>query len=429
MIPYVDGAFDFTAKPRSRKLEIWRDPTPRQQQEGSSPALQLPLRVVDQTYPSTPQERQLMNHTEWTSINQPCVLTTPSSNESIQSLVDQQSASSTTQYNMSLPAEVPLKGTFDMSEGEKYPAARAGFPIGPAQEYQHKPGISFEAAPMEDCGPIFSEHPTKDSASDSVYESEIDTESSTDGGVYVYDGNERRFGDELDRNRNMIGRVQGNPFSLWPLVDPETTESDLEAADPDLETIESNTETTEPDPETTGPDLEATVSQTEVEAPVPQTPHNAFRHGDYTWPALKDSKLPVPARPAPGSDITPKDMYPLPNHLICSCEQPAKTGDVLIVQCRNTECLVRWYHYECLKDASEKGTARFGTLLCGVCKGEKYWGKAEGVTDLSMPFTREEILGEIMDEFGAGGAGDPYGLGKNQKEEHPSEVEDTEKFL
>jgi hypothetical protein len=310
---------------------------------------------------------------------------------------------------MSYPAEVSFQGTFAMSEGEKYPAAHAGFPLGPAQEYQHKPGISFKVAPMEDYGPISLGCPTKDSVYGSVYDSQIDTESSTEGDEYVYDRNKRHFGDELDRNLNMDGRVQGNYSSLWPPADLRTTESGLEAADPDLET-------TEPD-QTTEPVLETTVSPTEVEAP-PQTPHNSFRHGNYRWPAPKESTSPIPARPAPGSDLTPKYLHPHPNQLICSCKQPAKTSTVRIVQCRNTECVVGWYHYACLKGTSEKGVARFGTLLCEVCKGDKHWGKADGVTDLSMPFTREEVLGEIMGVIGAGGAGDLYGLGKNKAKEH-----------
>ncbi|KAJ4360123.1 uncharacterized protein N0V89_000683 [Didymosphaeria variabile] len=258
-----------------------------------------------------------------------------------------------------------------MSKEEKYSVAFAGFPLGPAQEYQHQPGISFEAAPMADYGPIRSERPV----THCEYDSQTETEGSTNG--EIYDGNQPCFGGKLDCNLNIIGRVQSSLSIQLP----------------------ASTEAIEP--------------ATDVEESTHQTPRNTVAHGNYTWPAQKESTSPVPARPTPGFEITPKDLYPHPSQAICSCKRPAKTGTVRIVQCRNPECSVQWYHYACLKDVREKGVARFGTLLCEVCRGEEYWGKAEGVTDLSMPFTREEIMNGISGISNASGASDPYILGKN----------------
>ncbi|KAF2442914.1 hypothetical protein P171DRAFT_51970 [Karstenula rhodostoma CBS 690.94] len=401
-IPNVDGPFDL--KPRFRKFEIWRD--------NSTQALQLPLRAANQTHPFALQERQRTNMTGWTPINAPNASTTPSSYEPVQLSVDSHITSPMTRYKMDPPADIPFQGTFAMSEAEKYPAARAGFPNGPAQEYQHKPGISFRAAPMEDYGPIHVERPI----ADSVYESQADADGSTD--EEVYNGNERHFGDELDPNLDTIVRVQGDP-SLEPLPDLETTESAIEPTESDLGTTESDINIPESNPE-------AAETLADVAAPTLHTPHNAFKHGSYTWPAPKESASPIPARPAPGFDITPENLYPHPNQLICSCRGPAKTETVRIVQCRNTECFVRWYHYACLKDKREKGVARFGTLLCELCKGEEYWKKAQGVTDLSMPFSQKEVVDGIMNQFGTNGAGDPYGLGGSKVHDHANEVNETE---
>ncbi|OAG01561.1 uncharacterized protein CC84DRAFT_1221051 [Paraphaeosphaeria sporulosa] len=217
---------------------------------------------------------------------------------------------------------------------------------------------------------------------------------------------ERRFGAELDPNL----KFQGG-YPLVSLSDLETTDSDIETSDsePEINGARNAIETTRPNAETPVWDMDSAY----VLIPATRTAHNAFSHGYHTWPAPKESTSPVPARPAPGFDITPKDMYPYPNQLICSCRQPAKTDIIRIVECKKSECFIRWYHYACLKDQKEKGAARFGTFQCELCKGEEYWGKAQAqcVTDLSMPPSHKQVVEGLLGMGGASGAGDPYGFG------------------
>ncbi|KAL1592376.1 hypothetical protein SLS60_011455 [Paraconiothyrium brasiliense] len=379
MVPYVDGTFNFRGQPRSNKFHIWRDPIFDQEYKSYTPASQLTLSSVKQTYNDTPQESQSTRVAGWTSINALAAVKTPSSNDPVQSPAKEQNAFSFMRYRMDSPGGVPSQDTFALSEEEKYSAARAGFPLGPAHEYRHKPDICFEAAPVAYYGPIRSERPVTHSG----YDSQTKADGSTN--TVDYDGYERNFGDELDCNLNTISQVSSSPSIQLP----------------------ANTEATEP--------------LTNVEAPASQTPHNTVSHGNYTWPAPKDSTSPVPARPTPGCGIITTSDYPHPSQVICWCKRPAKTGTVRIVQCRNSECSVRWYHYACLKDAREKRVARFGTLLCEICKGENYWGKAEGMSDLSMPFTREEVMNGISGMTNASGASDPYGLGKIKHEDDQRE--------
>ncbi|KAF1980244.1 hypothetical protein BU23DRAFT_625395 [Bimuria novae-zelandiae CBS 107.79] len=186
---------------------------------------------------------------------------------------------------------------------------------------------------------------------------------------------ERRFGDELDPNTDMVEPMLNTSWSDLPTK---------------LET-----------PAT--PPLEPVIS-------LPQTPRNAFKQGGFRWPTPKDSTAPIPARPAPGSDVTPKYLFPRPNQLICSCKKPAKTGTTRVVQCRNPNCFIGWYHYACL-NLSEKGCARFGTLLCELCTGEQHWRKkADGTPDLSILFSKEELLQGVYGILEGVGAKDPYGL-------------------
>ncbi|KAF9734504.1 hypothetical protein PMIN06_002376 [Paraphaeosphaeria minitans] len=297
-IPDLDGAFDSIAKPRFRKMEIWRDPRPTQEREHSTQALRLPLRSHE-GQPTDQMRRTVTN--------------------------------------------VPSASSNHSNETEQLP---------------------------------------------------VDTE--------------RCFGVELDPNLN----VQGG-CSLVPLPDLGTADSEVEIIGTD-----NNVETTGPDNETIGPIAETPVFDmvsSYVLAPAPRTAHNAFSHGCYTWPCLKESTSPVPARPAPGFDVIPKHLYPYSSQLICYCKQPAKTDIIRIVECKSPKCFIRWYHYACLKDLKEKGAARFGTFLCELYKGEEYWGKAQAqsVADFSMPFSQNEVVEGIMGMGRASGAGDPYGLGND----------------
>lgn len=266
--------------------------------------------------------------------------------------------------------------------------------------------------------------------------------------------NKRRFGAELSTNWSLedgyLWVPQPAPYletAETGIEDPESasdtvdSEVDVVGTDdpihPDVEVAETSIEALTSDSEITDSDLEIVgtdndLDHPEVEAaefavesvespekmPAARQVHNSFSDGHHTWPASKASVHPVPARAAPGSEVTPKELYPFPTKPICSCKQPAKTKIARIVQCKNPECSIGWYHYDCLDNIREKAFSRWGTFLCDVCKGDAYWGKKEqetGVTDFSMPFSQKEVVSAIVDNImgttGTSGAGDPYGLG------------------
>lgn len=234
---------------------------------------------------------------------------------------------------------------------------------------------------------------------------------------------ERHFGNELDPNTDMVERdMFFNSYDpTTDLADRETVfashnhntnmADDETASDTsDLESYDSNTDMADravvlrkPDLPTTTEGLAIPSVETEPAAPLPQTRANSFQYDDYVWPPSKDTIAPIPARPMPGYELIPKSLYPNAKQRICSCRKPADTDNKKVVQCRNPECFVRWYHYDCL-DRSGKGAGRHGTFLCDVCVGEEYWAaqKAEPA--------KEEILPAGEDMHQGIGVYDPYGL-------------------
>lgn len=371
----MEGTYEFERKAGARKLEIWRDPTRDHNCEGSHSAVQTRLHAIEHGLIHTTLERE-SQLTNWTAINSPVALTAPSLDEGISIAVIGPDTSSKIRYQMDPNDDIHLHGTFAMSEEAKYPTARAGFPIGPGQEYQHKRGIVFPAAPMADYGLIRQAHSITGSDYDSQAEADDDTPEAP------FDGTERRFGDELDSNLHIIIIRRG----------PDALEN------PPL------------------PDLVIAEPPREAEAPAPRTPNRSISRGGYTWPAPKESTAPVPAQPAAGCKVISKSLYPHASQPICLCKQPARTGSVRIIQCQNPDCSIRWYHYVCLKDAREKGYARYGVLLCEVCKGDGYWAKAQVKTDQSMPLTCHDVLGWFNAPTRAIASGNPYGLGQSEAE-------------
>ena len=115
--------------------------------------------------------------------------------------------------------------------------------------------------------------------------------------------------------------------------------------------------------------------------------------------------------------------HPKPTSKICFCNKPACHGkfkkgeEPQIARCVSKDCRFRWFHYACL-DMSEKGKARWGTLLCSVCRVEQElverdrvngW-TADKMTNFPPVWTKEDIEEQLP---GLGGViqTNPYGLG------------------
>lgn len=127
-------------------------------------------------------------------------------------------------------------------------------------------------------------------------------------------------------------------------------------------------------------------------------------------------------------------MRPPDTAKICFCVRPAnwfvsnenkkskskaeKSGEVQIAQCTNSDCRFQWYHYACL-DRSDKGKARWGTLLCEHCRIEREFvdqAKAqEQVTgkpkDHKLQLTKHDIEAALPGLNDQIPGPNPYGLG------------------
>lgn len=116
--------------------------------------------------------------------------------------------------------------------------------------------------------------------------------------------------------------------------------------------------------------------------------------------------------------------HPAPTSKICWCNKPASHGtfkkkeDPQIAQCTNKDCRFRWFHYACL-NLSEKAKARFGTLLCSVCRMEQDFAEqdrkngwsGEKLMDVQPIWTKEDIETQIPGLGGVVPPASPYGLG------------------
>tara|TARA_R110002003_G_scaffold107_6_gene8989 strand:- start:24253 stop:25509 length:1257 start_codon:yes stop_codon:yes gene_type:complete len=112
---------------------------------------------------------------------------------------------------------------------------------------------------------------------------------------------------------------------------------------------------------------------------------------------------------------------------ICSCRKPARTFEVQLAQCANAECMIVWYHYDCL-DKSGKLKARHGTMVCQYCRNEQHFKDLEAQNgwsveqlvqqEMSMPFSGKDILATLPGLGGGVGVVDPYGLGTMMAVQH-----------
>lgn len=124
---------------------------------------------------------------------------------------------------------------------------------------------------------------------------------------------------------------------------------------------------------------------------------------------------------------------------ICFCNKPASNGKFKkgempqIAQCVSKDCRFRWFHYACL-DLSEKGKARWGTLLCPVCRVEQELinrDRSNGwVPDKMMDFPPVWMSEDIESQLpGLGGVifkADPYRLGSEVQLEPKCERQSKE---
>jgi hypothetical protein len=135
------------------------------------------------------------------------------------------------------------------------------------------------------------------------------------------------------------------------------------------------------------------------------------------------------------ADVDPKDVpdtidsytyedlhkhVPASTDTICSCHKPACTPDVQIAQCGKKECMISWYHYDCL-DKSCKLKANHGTMVCQLCRNEEAlqdFGRKNGFkmqtvlnNEFKMPFSRAEIMATLPGVGGHAPVVNPYGLG------------------
>jgi hypothetical protein len=97
----------------------------------------------------------------------------------------------------------------------------------------------------------------------------------------------------------------------------------------------------------------------------------------------------------------------LPSPVYCICRQ-LKIGAEM-VQCRNDDCSVVWFHYKCMTKG-EKLSSLWGNWTCQVCKTNKEYEEENSKVDLAdfkMSLLKEEVLGacEITQ-----GVKDPYGM-------------------
>jgi hypothetical protein len=117
---------------------------------------------------------------------------------------------------------------------------------------------------------------------------------------------------------------------------------------------------------------------------------------------------------------------PSAKEIICSCRKPARTPDVMIAQCSNIDCVIGWYHYDCL-DKSSKISCRHGKLICQHCKNEMYFKDMEKQNGWSiekmveseskMLFTGQEMLAAMPGLGGGMGVVNPYGFGVTQEQD------------
>ncbi|KAJ4288574.1 Inhibitor of growth protein 5 [Kalmusia sp. IMI 367209] len=397
LLSTLDGIFDDWREPRPKAFEIWRDSTPggeaaathnvalRHGSRSTTPSFTQPRSTC--VFTNSTDERRPIQAAGWNPINSfkssreifyNPVIVSPHNAELL--LVKESQSASKQRYNMYSSAYSALQDTFSMPEKDKYPTAHAGFPTGPPQEYQHKPGVSFSAMPMRDYGLLSADQSGSESRPKS------DSQSWDETSDAEYEAEPRRFGDERDGNA-----TNTSPRLSWSSYEQRWAEWNHNYA--------------------------WTESSLNAQAPVPGAPERP-QNREFPWPMSSNTPCPVPAQPwpyatslaEPNPEIFLSKPLPCFKQLICSCKEPAETRKSKIVQCWNPDCHVGWYHYACI-DMKAKISSLWGRWICDACK-QMGPLQLHRKTDFTMPFTKEEILGKINGCNNVRGFEYPYGLGE-----------------
>jgi|SRR5690242_5962275 len=139
--------------------------------------------------------------------------------------------------------------------------------------------------------------------------------------------------------------------------------------------------------------------------------------------AKRPAKIDIPDGVATLTYEDFQNMTPTVTAKICWCNKPAaysthkKNDHPHISQCTNLNCRFRWYHYACL-NRSDKGKARFGNLVCQVCRNEQDFAERENANGWStekllnyvVPWSKEDLEAEMPGLGGHAPVTNPYGL-------------------
>jgi hypothetical protein len=301
---------------------------------------------------------------------------------------------------MNPTASEPFRGTFSVSEEEKYPHAHAGIPTSTPRKYVYKPSIKFMAPQMKDCGLIRSGQ----SAHLNV---------SCQSGKYATDS----------------ARGKCPPPSLKPLSDLQIAFTDVSLMHPSDESI-SRPRSQPENPGSSPPNSRfVTVNGTILSggpATAPIANRKLLLSPIIAATARRSFPQSQPATPRPATKgkqaISAKSYYsttssfeerfiPSACAIICSCRKPAETFSKKIVECLNPDCRVGWYHYTCL-NKSAKLSSLHGKWTCQWCKAEDQWITVNGLTDMKSPFSAKDMINALDLPVGVAIHANPYGLGK-----------------
>lgn len=337
----------------------------------------------------------------------------------------------------------PCRGTFDMSEEEKYPKARTGFPTGPLQQYEHKAGITFPAPPMRDAGPISSGQLTPKIVSQAGYRLAVPSMLLGEAARVGHSPQKREFGRERNGSAltsrlplferpstpiqepplNFDVRIERTPeLRLGPKLVVHDTPSNFTPVNFGLNMIRPSSGSML-SPLMRVPSLSPEPPTPEKRPSTPKSPKKTGKHG----PSLD----PVGAQPWPiqkpfseSSLSPPEKRVPSAQELICACHKPAETYKVKIVECWNPECTIGWYHYSCL-DKCSKLSSRYGKWMCDVCKTARTFARGNrGTTHFKPAFSAEEIVNGMRGPGGVVYSMNPYGLQQNAYWRYSQNVEE-----
>ena len=395
----IDDPSEPKRKRLKRTFKIWEDPVSDREAERDEHTMHGFTKLQQNNGEST----QPTIFSPWTPVNSSFpVHTLPVSQDN--DMANEEDF--TRPHGKEWTADLPIRGTFSISEEEKYPKAHAGVPTGPKQKYVYKKGITFLTPAMEDLG-LIGPQPTIPETSSQKLDKDASTASR----------DKRPAPLKLPRRQSTAARDTSpehptidfddwlRGYSSSPIFGTSPTQST---------TLKGINRRAVPSPIFTGAAQTAKRSKSH-----PSTPTNPKK----ATGKKRISLSPISAKPQPSADQTiplpslfspQQQRIPRPTQLICSCHKPAETFDVKIVECYNPGCNVGWYHYNCLAK-TQKLSALHGRWTCDLCKVEKDWGYAAKATDFKCPFSEQELADALGGPGGIEGVANPYGLGNITK--------------